>query len=88
MKIYEKCSAEPYPFLVNDTTLPPSNTLPFRKNLLEQIYNKIIKINDQIKDGKLQYDRNTEALSVYHHAKFIIINNSQLKKYCILVKSK
>ena len=35
IKIYKKCTAEPYPFLVNDTTLPSDNTLRFRKNLLE-----------------------------------------------------
>ena len=35
MKIYEKCTARPYSFLVNDTTLPSDNPLRFRKNLLE-----------------------------------------------------
>ena len=35
MKIYEKCTAEPYSFLVNDTTLPSDNPLRFRKNILE-----------------------------------------------------
>ena len=35
MKIYEKCSAEPYSFLVNDTNLPSDNPLRFRNNLLE-----------------------------------------------------
>ena len=34
MKIYKKCTAEPYSFLVNDTTLPSDNPLRFRKNLL------------------------------------------------------
>ena len=33
MKIYKKCSAEQYSFLVNDTTLPSDNPLRFRKNL-------------------------------------------------------
>ena len=31
--IYRKCTAEPYSFLVNDTTLPSNNALRFRKNL-------------------------------------------------------
>ena len=31
MKIYTKCTPEPYPFLVNDTTLPSGNPLRFRK---------------------------------------------------------
>ena len=30
MKIYIKCSAEPYSFLVNDTTLPSDDPLRFR----------------------------------------------------------
>ena len=34
MKIYKKCTAEPYSFLVNDTTLPSDDSLRFRKNLL------------------------------------------------------
>ena len=29
--IYRKCTAEPYSFLVNDTTLAPDNPLRFRK---------------------------------------------------------
>ena len=35
MKILKKCTAEPYSFLVNDTTLPPESPLRFRKNILE-----------------------------------------------------
>ena len=35
MKVYKKCTAEPYPFLVNDTNLPSDNLLRFGKNLLE-----------------------------------------------------
>ena len=35
IKICKKCTAEPYSFLVNDTTLPSDNPLRFRKNLLE-----------------------------------------------------
>ena len=34
-KIYKKCTAEPFSFLVNDTTLPSGNPLRFRKNLEE-----------------------------------------------------
>ena len=33
--IYQKCTAEPYYFLVNDTTLSLHNPLRFRKNLVE-----------------------------------------------------
>ena len=34
MKIYKTCTAKPYFFLVNDTTLPSDDPLRFRKNLL------------------------------------------------------
>ena len=37
--IYRKCTAEPYSFFVNDTTLASDNPLKFRKNLFG-IYNK------------------------------------------------
>ena len=35
IKIYKKCTTEPYSFLVNNTTLPSDDPLRFRKNLLE-----------------------------------------------------
>ena len=35
IKIYKKCTAEPYSFLVNDTTLASDNPLRFRKNLFK-----------------------------------------------------
>ena len=35
MKIYRKCTAEPFSFLVTDRDLPSNNPLRFRKNLLE-----------------------------------------------------
>ena len=34
-KIYKKCTAEPYSFLINDTTLASDCPLRFRKNLLK-----------------------------------------------------
>ena len=37
--IYKECTAEPYSFLVNDTTLASNNPLKFRKNLFN-IYNR------------------------------------------------
>ena len=39
IKIYKKCTAEPYSFLVNDATLASENPLRFRKNLLKYIIN-------------------------------------------------
>ena len=35
IKIYKKCTAETYSFLVNDATLPSDNPLRFRKNLFK-----------------------------------------------------
>ena len=35
IKNYEKCTAEPYSFMVNDTTLQSDGPLRFRKNLLK-----------------------------------------------------
>ena len=37
MNLYKKCTAEPYSFLVIDTTLASDSPLRFRKNLLERI---------------------------------------------------
>ena len=33
IKIYKRCTDEPYSFLVNDTTLASDDPLRFRKNL-------------------------------------------------------
>ena len=33
INIYKKCTAEPYSFLVDDTTLSSNNPLRFRKSL-------------------------------------------------------
>ena len=58
-KIYKKYAAEPYSFLVNDDTLASDNPLRFRKNLLkQQIYDKIMTIDDQIRDEKVQCNIN------------------------------
>ena len=35
MKIYKDYTAKPYSHLVNDTALPSSNNLKFRKNILK-----------------------------------------------------
>ena len=64
MKTYRKYSSEPYSFLVNDTTLLSGNPLSFRKNLFRITYNKIMTIEDQIRDEKLQYDINGDATKI------------------------
>ena len=37
MKIYKKCTSEPYFFLTIDTTLPGNDSLRFSKNLLDPL---------------------------------------------------
>ena len=40
IKIYKKCTSEPYSFLVNHTTLPSDNSLRFRYSLLDEYITK------------------------------------------------
>ena len=61
--IYRKCTAEPYSFLVKDTTLTSNYPLRFRKTFLVYII-KIMTISDQIRDEKLQYNINREAAKI------------------------
>ena len=37
MKIYRKCTREPFNFLTIDTTIPASDPLRFRRNLFESL---------------------------------------------------
>ena len=75
IKIYKKCTVEPYSFLVNDTTLPSDDPLIFRKNLFKIICNKIMTIEDQIRDEKLQNNINREA------AKISALASGKIDKY-------
>ena len=62
MNLYKHYTAKPYSFLVTDATLASDNPLCFRKNLLERIKQLIMTIDDKIRDEKLQYDINREAV--------------------------
>ena len=70
MKIYWKCTSEPYSFLTIDSTLPASNSLRFRKNILDRSFTKMrltdeLKIlDDKIKANQAQYDLNREAAKI------------------------
>ena len=90
MKLYKKCTAEKYPFLVNDTTLQSDNHLHFSKNLLKLIYKKTMTIDGQIKVEKIQYNINREAAKYppYYQEKLINTNTLKVKKYYILIKTK
>ena len=72
-KIYKKQSILQNHILLYNTFLASDNPLKLRKNLLEQIfkiyiymyiYNRIMTINNQIKDEKIQYDINREAAKI------------------------
>ena len=41
LKIYKKCTKEPFNFLTIDTALPVNNPLRFRKNLFDSYKNDI-----------------------------------------------
>ena len=51
MKIYKKCTSEPYSFLTTDTTLPANNFLSFRKNIFDPM-----TLTDELKilDNKIK----------------------------------
>ena len=53
IKVYKKYTVEPFPFLVHDATLASDNPLRFKKKIFS-IYNKIMTVDDQIRDEKLQ----------------------------------
>ena len=55
INLYKKFTVESYSFLLIDNTLLSDNSLCFRKNLLETIQKLIMKIDDKIRYGKLQY---------------------------------
>ena len=75
MNLYKKGAAKPYSFLVIYTTLASDNYSSFRKNLLERIKKLIMKIDDKIKDEKLQYDINRDA------AKISVLSSGKIDKY-------
>ena len=74
--------------LVIDTTLASDNCSRFRKNLLERIQNLIMATDDKIRDEKLQYDINTEAVKILvsSSGKLINMNFLQVEKCYYLLK--
>ena len=64
MDIYKKCTSKSYSFITTDTTLASDNPLCFRNNLLGRIQKLIIKIDDMIRDEKLQYNNNREEAKI------------------------
>ena len=62
MKLYKDYTKEPCSFLVNDTTLPSYNPLPFRITIYDltcyktTVTEKIKTIKDKIEENKDQFD--------------------------------
>ena len=54
------------------------------------IYNKIMTIENKIRDGKLQYDinRGLQKYQLYHQAKLINMNTILVKRYYHLINNK
>ena len=75
IKIYRKCTAKSYYFLANDTTLTSDNPDKVQRESFKKRYNKIMTIEDQIRDEKLQYDINKDA------AKISALSSGKIDKY-------
>ena len=65
MNLYKTCTAEPYYFLVTDAILAWNNLSHFRKNLLDEIWKLIMMTDDKIRDEKLRFNINRDAV-LYH----------------------
>ena len=79
VRIYRECTRKPYSFLTIDTTLPASDPLRFRKNLLPSYKNDSnyqTKILDKkIMQREVQYDLDRKA------AKISAVSSKNLDKY-------
>ena len=68
VNIYRECTRKLYSFLTIDTTLPASNSLRFRKNLLPSykmtVIDQIKILDDKIKSNQGQYDLSRETANI------------------------
>ena len=82
LAIFKKNTLQNDILLVIDTTLVSDNPLSFRENLLEGIKIIIMTIDDKIRDEKLQYDVDREAVKILAlSSRKINMNILQMKKY-------
>ena len=91
IKICKKYSTQPCSFLVSDTLLSSDNPWGFRKDLLKEIYNKIMTTDIQIRDEKLLGDIDRKAatnICFIIGPKRISMNLLQVNKYYHLIKNK
>ena len=85
MKIYKKCTVEPYSFLVNDATFASDNPFTFRKNLLRSLQSTI---RLQMKKYNTILIEKLPKYQPYHQTKLINMNILLVKKSYHLIKSK
>ena len=91
IKICKKYSAQTCSFLVSDTLLSSDNPWGFRKDLLKEIYNKIMTTDIQIRDEKLLGDIDRKAatnICFIIGPKRISMNLLQVNKYYHPIKNK
>ena len=62
-------------FFVNYTTLASNNSSRFRKNLLERIWKLIMTNDDKVRDEKLKYNINREAVNIS------VLSSGEIDKY-------
>ena len=75
MNLYKKSTAEPYSFMVIDTTLLSDYSLRFRNNLLKTTWKLIMITDDKIRDEKLQHYINRKA------GKISVLLSGKINKY-------
>ena len=98
IKIYKKCTAEPYSVLVNDTTWSSDNPLRFTKNLLEYIsknkhviWSWLLMIKFEMKYYSVNKgieNREAAKRSALSSDKINTYEFLQVKTYCHLIKNK
>ena len=86
LNIYKKCTAEPYSFLVNDTTLPSDDSLRFRKNLIKFTYSPLGKAFE--KQIKTIEDQGKKQVKAIQDKQIVNINKNDYKNKLLLSKER
>ena len=89
IKIYKKCTAEPYCLLVNDATLVSDNPLRFRKYLFKHITKSWqLMIRLEMKNCNIILIEKQLKYQLYHQTKSVSMNILLLNKYYHLINNK
>ena len=89
IKIYKKCAADPYSFLLTHTTLPSDNLLRFRKKFLKYIIKSWqLMIRLRMEDYSIILIDNLKKYEPDPQANFINMNSFLVEKYYNLIKNK